>query len=680
MSTRAGCDVGSGSALPMKAERNDPCPCGSGRKYKKCCGPQQEAARTQGQAVERLFLEALGEYQAGRLAQSERLCEQVLAADPNHAEALHLVGLAAFLAGRHQRAVELIRNAIAINPVAATYYNSLGASLHGMDQWAEAAAEYRTAIRLKPGYVDALSNLGGVLYDLGRLEEALPYSEKAVALNGSDAKAHRNLGLTLHALGRGEAAERHLRRAVDLAPDNVDIVQRYAYLLVELNRSKEAVPHLSRITQLQPGCAGAWQLLGQCYQGLGQSSEAASCYQKALELQPDSMEATNNLGNCLAAAGERREALALFRKAIDLKPDSPIAWCNAGQMMKDLGLAETALRCFQMALRLDPNYPAALWNRSLCLLALGRLAEGWADYDWRWEIGPQIKPRPFSQARWAGEDLAGKTILVWMEQGLGDHILLSSMIPDLVHAGAHCVVECDERLVTLFARSFPAAEVIACADPPNQRTAGPGIDFQIPAGSLPRRLRPDLASFPQHRGFLVPDPRSAAHWRKRVEELGEGLKVGICWRSMMHAGKRAMYYSGLHQWGGILTAPGILFVNLQYDDSGPELDEAERLFGTRIHRWDDVDLKTDQEGVAALISTLGLVISAGTAVDQMAGALGVSTWVLTREATGVWGLGTDHCPWYPSVRAFLCGAKDPWEKVLDKLASELRQLDVAQIA
>jgi tetratricopeptide (TPR) repeat protein len=627
-----------------------------------------------------LFLEALAEYQAGRLPQSERLCEQVLAADPNHAEALHLAGIAAFLSGRHQRAVELIRNAIAVNPAPAAYYNSLGASLHGMNQWEEAAAEYRTAIRLKPDYVDALSNLGGVLYDLGRLEEALPYSQRAIALNGSDAKAHRNLGLTLHALGRGEAAERHLRRAVDLAPDNVEMVQRYAYLLVELNRTQEAVPHLARITKQKPDCARAWQLLGQCYQGLDQSFEAASCYQKALDLHPDSMEATNNLGNCLAAAGERREALALFRKAIDLKPDSPIAWCNAGQMMKDLGLAETALRCFQMALRLDPNYPPALWNRSLCLLALGRLAEGWADYDWRWEMGPHIKPRPFSQPRWAGEDLAGKAILVWMEQGLGDHILLSSMIPDLVRVGAHCVVECDERLLTLFARSFPTVEVIASADSPHPRTVEPGIDCQIAAGSLARWLRADLASFPQHRGFLVPDPRRAAHWRKRVEELGEGLKVGICWRSMMHGGKRAMYYSRLHQWGGILTAPGVQFVNLQYDESGPELDEAERLFGTRIHRWDDLDLKQDQEGVAALISTLDLVISAGTAVDQMAGALGVSTWVLTREATGVWSLGTDHCPWYPSVRAFLCGAKDPWETVLEQMAKELHQLDVARIA
>jgi hypothetical protein len=252
------------------------------------------------------------------------------------------------------------------------------------------------------------------------------------------------------------------------------------------------------------------------------------------------------------------------------------------------------------------------------------------------------------------------------------------MLGDLLRAGAHCIVECEPRLVTLFERSFPGAEVVPQARPPHPRTRQPGIDFQIPAASLARWLRPSLESFPRHRGHLVPDPARAARWRERIGALGPGLKVGICWRSMLNQGARSLDSTQLSQWGPVLTAPGVHFVNLQYDRCDEELREAERLFGARIHVWDDMDLKDDQEGVAAMIPALDLVLSAFTAVVQMAGAVGAPAWVLSHLGVqGWWGLGTDHYPWYPSVRFFPCGATGAWEPVIETVASELRRLATA---
>jgi hypothetical protein len=143
---------------------------------------------------------------------------------------------------------------------------------------------------------------------------------------------------------------------------------------------------------------------------------------------------------------------------------------------------------------------------------------------------------------------------------------------------------------------------------------------------------------------------------------------------MVTSGERWIYYSQLKQWGPILTTPGVHFINLQYDNCGEELRQAESLFGVRVQVWDDVDLKDDQETVAALISGLDLVISAGTAVDALAGALGAPAWAVYRGTTAWWGLGTGHCPWYPSVRGFSGGAMEPWEPLLEKVASELSVL------
>jgi ADP-heptose:LPS heptosyltransferase len=135
-----------------------------------------------------------------------------------------------------------------------------------------------------------------------------------------------------------------------------------------------------------------------------------------------------------------------------------------------------------------------------------------------------------------------------------------------------------------------------------------------------------------------------------------------------------MYYSQLSQWGAIFKIAGIHFVNLQYDNCAEELQEAENLFDVPIHNWNDIDRKHDQDELAALMAGLDLVLSAGTAVDQLAGALGRPTWVLTRGTSDVWGLGTGACPWYPSIRVFHCGASEPWEPIIGQLASELRQL------
>ncbi len=657
----------------MKPGRNDPCPCGSGRKYKKCC--EAKAAESRPAAdLDRLFAAAQQEYQQGRPERAEQLYGEVLAADPRHTGALHLMGILAAETGRHEQALELIRKAISIDPASGVYHRNLGAVLQMMGRLEEAAAECRQALRLTPGDVHALGNLGGVLRDLGKPEEALPHLERAVTLNPSHAAVHTNLGLALHALGRIEEGLQHVRKAVDLAPQSVNAVQACAGTLFELDRWAEARPYFERWAVLDPKNATPHLSLGDCYAKLGLRREATAHYFKALELKPDSARAANNLGAFLAGEGHRGDALALMSQAMELTPDNAGTWTNLGLVLKSLGQLETALRCHNFALALEPQHVNALWNRSLCLLALGRIAEGWVYYDWGWKTGARNPERPFSQPRWEGSDPAGKTILVWMEQGLGDHIVFSSMLPDLLRAGAHCIVECEPRLVTLFQRSFPGAEVVPTTVQPQPRTQQPDIDFQIPVASLARWLRPDLESFPRQRGHLTPDPARVARWRERIGALGPGLKVGICWRSMLNKGARSRESTELNQWDPILTVPGVHFVNLEYDQCDEELREAERKLGVRIHTWDDMDLKNDQDGLAALISTLDLVLSALTAVVQMAGAVGTPTWVLHLDAPDWWALGTDHCPWYPSVRSFPCGANAPWEPVIETMASELRRV------
>jgi hypothetical protein len=404
--------------------------------------------------------------------------------------------------------------------------------------------------------------------------------------------------------------------------------------------------------------------------------KAIQCFEKVVELKPLSSEAHNNLGTALAAKNELDKATLCYREAIRLNTNDPIPYNNMAQALIKEGKIAEAIAYFRSSLQLDIMFSGAHLNLSLALLSAGNLSEGWQEYEWRWQAKdfPSVK-RDFPQPRWQGEDITGKTILVWAEQGVGDEILFASMLPDITARAGHCIIECEPRLVALFARSFPDTEVVPRSNPPYPRTAQPDIQFQIPMGSLAQWFRNSLDSFPDHQGYLVAAPKRAAYWKNRLAELGSGKKVGICWRSMVKNVSRNRHYTQLDQWWPILHVPGIVFVNLQYDDCKTELAAAEQQFGIRIHAFDEIDLKNNLDEAAALTDALDLVISAPTAVAAMAGALGVPTWKIIAKGGNWPTLGTDRMPWHPSMRLFLRAWKDSWEGPIEEIARELQRIN-----
>ncbi|MCX7180837.1 MAG: tetratricopeptide repeat protein, partial [Proteobacteria bacterium] len=325
---------------------------------------------------------------------------------------------------------------------------------------------------------------------------------------------------------------------------------------------------------------------------------------------------------------------------------------------------EEAKGYFLRALDLDPNYPLTHWNLALIDLACGDLARGWAGYARRFGSRQLQRGRRLTMPEWRGESLAGRRLLVWSEQGLGDEILFASCFPDLIRLGGHYVVECDHRLVTLFQRSFPQVEVRPeSVDSRGRETlSDPGADLHIAAGGLPALLRTGFDRFPTQpgflagflAGFLIPDPVLVARWRERLAALGPEPKIGICWRSQLMTANRIGSYTRLDQWQPVLTIPGVHFVNLQYDECSAELDAAERCFGVTIARWPDLDLTNNLEEAAALTVGLDLVITVATSVGEMAGALGVPVWRLNSERDWT-TLGTTLRPWFPSMRTILFG-------------------------
>jgi hypothetical protein len=355
---------------------------------------------------------------------------------------------------------------------------------------------------------------------------------------------------------------------------------------------------------------------------------------------------------------------------VALRPEVPDAHNNLATMANLDGRPEDAAPHLRRALRLDPGFALAAWNLGLLALADGDIEAGWAGYGRRFSARQLQRARRIPRPEWRGEALSGRRLLVWSEQGVGDEILFASCFDALEGLDGPVTVECDRRLVSLFARSFPWVAVRAeTADGQGRETVDPpDCDLQAAAGALPALFRNRLGDFSPRAACLTPDPARVALWRDRLAALGPGLRIGLAWRSQIVTAQRQSAYTTLADWRALLDLPGVVTVNLQYGDCAAELAAVEG-DGRRLHRWDDLNLKDDFEGVAALMTNLDLVLSPATAAGELAGALGVPVWRLgTRDWTQ---LGTGVRPWFPSMRLI---QPRPGEGLADAVTHAVRTL------
>jgi tetratricopeptide (TPR) repeat protein len=592
--------------------------------------------------------EAVRHHAAGELQAAEALYREVLRLEPENAEALHLLGVLAYQVKRHALALKLVRRALDVDPRQARYHNALAMTLMALGRRADAIASYRQAIGLQPDFGEAYNNLGNALREEGLPEEAEACYRRALDLNSRIAEAHNNLG-------------------------NILMLKGNPALSIGCFQSALA---------LRPGYAEAHNNLGNALEAMGRLEEAAESCRRAISLNPGFAEAYSNLGNALNKLGRVDEALAAHERAIALQPNNAQAHCNKGVVLYGAGRVDEAIAAYQRAIELNPGLASARWGRSIARLMKGEYLSGWEEYEYRWEGCPWLKggKPPLALSQWKGEGLAGRRILVHAEQGLGDEIMFSSIMPEIVREASGCLIECSPKLEHLFRRSFPSAEVLG-----NDRArAGwqkriekwleglPPVDVQSPIGSLAQYRRKSLAEFPRHRGYLKANARRVRYWKGCLDKLGGRFKVGISWRGGRPETGMARRSMDLQQLLPVLRVPGVRFVNLQYTDCSEEIEQLASETEIEVANW--LDALDDFDETAALVKALDLVLSVCTTVIHLGGALGQKTWVMAPYVPEWrYGLSGETMPWYPSVRLFRQRAPGDWDGVLGAVSELLRK-------
>ena len=493
--------------------------------------------------------------------------------------------------------------------------------------------------------------------------------------DGSDpAEALFEAGRAACLAGDYDAAILHLNATLNIRHDHAEAHYYLGLSHLNQNRFEDSADCFLMATHFRPDFPEAVHNLGLDARRRRDYDQAVVYFENAIELQPEFAYAHNNLGYTLFNdLGEHERGAAHIEAALRLRPQDPDIRCNFSMILVHRGLLAEALALCDELLAAHPDLHEARLNRALVALKLGRFAEAWPDYEARKSAYGNYVARDFGFPEWRGESLAGKSVLVYAEQGLGDQIMFASCLPDLLQHAGRCVIECAPRLERLFRRSFPRAAVYAGDQ--TSRDSGwisrfGAIDYQVAIGSLPLHFRSDLSCFRYHRGYLQTDSERCAYWRKRLEMLGAGPKIGISWRGGAVSTRRELRSIPLQQWLPLVSQASCHFVSLQYGDNGEESGRFAREHGVSVHHWQQaID---DYDETAALIAGLDLIISVQTAVAHLSGALGKPAWVLV-PAVPEWRYlqSGDVMPWYPSVRLFRQQQRDAWIPVITEIAQRL---------
>lgn len=567
-------------------------------------------------------------YALGDAGNARSSYQAAIAHQPHLAEAHFNLGSLEQEQGNYSTAKGHYESALAIRPDYPEALLNLGLAQFHLGYPSESLANYQSVLKLRPDYPEAWLNLGDLQRSEGRLNEAETCFRNAIKLLPSNVPAHLNLSMVLDALGKTNEAEQEARSALTLAPENVRAQSYLGALLIKLSHIDEAIELSKRALGSDPKFAPAYVTLSQGLLIRNKLEEAARSCETLLEFAPENISGLTCLGVSRTRQRRSWEALVSLEKAVHLNPE-------------------------------DSD---AMINLAICELLLGRYLSGWKHYEARWTTQLTFcVPRNFTQPRWRGEELLGRTLLLYGEQGFGDTIQFARYVPLAAKLGGRVLLECQPALKPLL-QTMPGVDGVF-----GYGENLPAFDLQAPLLSLPGIFQTTLESIPAVVPYLRPTKDTIEPLPKRE---GARIKIAFAWcgSRSQNDDQRPLPMECLRP---ILEVPNASFYSFQ---TGPAAEELRRSnFGSEV-----VDLSPQLKtfaSSAALLDQVDLVISIDTALAHLAGAMGKPAWVLLPFAPDWrWKLVGESCPWYPTLRLFRQSKFADWSEPVNGVVEELQAL------
>jgi len=472
----------------------------------------------------------------------------------------------------------------------------------------------------------------------------------------------------LHAQGRSPEAILIWRNILLARPDDVDSLYAMGRTLLEIGRLAEAEASLRVAVERAAHRAEIWITLAKALTQWGDVEEAENCLHNAIARAPDQPHPHQALGEMKLKAGDIMQAMAAFQAALDRDQGFSPAQTGMGKGWWLRGQRDEAIRHFREAVKSSPRYADGHLQLSLALLAQGKGAEGWHEFEWRRHLGgkpygslPDLDPVTAALPEWDGHALAGQTLIITHEGGLCEALQFGRLL-DLVQGG-RVIYLCPAPLRALLQGAHWKADLVADNEP------APKADLRASLLSLPNLL--NLDEPPEQVPYLRPDPTLLAPWRAR---LGDSVRIGICWRGGSRPFDAGDRHIPLEAFKPLADLEGVSLVSLQKGDGRQEMDEVP----FPIHDFDS-EMDDGEHAFldsAAMIQAMTMVVSVDGAIAHLAGALGRPVWTVLPHGSPEWRWQTmeRETPWYPTMDLFRCPQPGDWSGVMATLAQRLKRM------
>lgn len=562
-----------------------------------------------------------------------------------------------------------------VNPhLIAQEYLQLAENLAQEKKTDKALAYYEKSIEIYGKDYLSYFKFANFLFDQGRIDGAAQNYRKAIEFQPDIPQLHYNLGVCYSRLKDIEAALDHLRKAVQLKPDYTKAQLELSHCLEQKKEYQEATAILQKIAVIEPQSSDIHRRLGRLYNHLEDLENAEQSFKKALSLSPHDATTLLELGNTLNMLDKPHEAINHYMHVLEQYPYTKSALYNFGYSLKQLGRTKEALMVYKKTLELYPDYPLGHFAIALAQLALGDFENGWKEYEWRWKAYDET-PRKFSQPEWQGQDVTGKTIFIYAEQGLGDTYQFIRYAKILKEKGATIIFETQKPLESILSLCPYLDHVI----PRNAQK--PEFDYHIALMSLPLIFNTRLETVPQNIPYLYADHALTAYWHAKLSH-DTNFKVGICWQGNAHyqtlSLRRAVAAKSINlaTLAPLSTIPGVSIYSLQKIDGTEQLTSLDQHYTIRSFGPEMDTINGRFMDTAAIMLNLDLIITIDTATCHLAGGLGCKNiWLLLPEpADWRWLEGTNETPWYPNMTLFRQRERGNWDHTIEIIKQEITSL------
>lgn len=589
----------------------------------------------------RALQQGLAHHQAGRLGEAAEIYAVILQARPDQPETLDLYGVLLHQTGNDAQAWEFLNRAVTLRPESAAFRNHFGAVQRGLGDLDGAVASFEAAFRLEPAMHEAAQNLAACLAQMERYEQALEAARAAVGLAPDNPEYRLVLAQCCRRLDLDDQAIAALRHAVAVAGPQARFQVALARSLVKTGEAGSAHRELQRALLVQPEGADAYGVLAS-------SDGRIDSAQRNVIVSPGDGLAWSLHASALCREDEDADATPSARKAILLRPEllaGYLIFCDCANREYRFQHAFDAAR---RGLTINPQSHHLAVSAGFGELLLGDVPRGWELYKRR-RFLPEELPRVGLPPEWCEAEPRDGPLMVCSEQGLGDEYLFLSCLPDLLRVKPSVIVECDARNLELLSRSFPDIRFFP-------RTVGrqPGgkavwdyheiVDALRPthytlAGDLMGRFQVGNGRRPPSDGYIKVDAEERLRWSDWLASLDERPKVGLAWRSGDPDAVRADFYFDLETVVDALGPDLACYVSVVYIDARDEIDALATSRNITVHDPPDLDQRNELDRVAALISSLDLVVSVDCAVAAIAASCGIPTILLERAMFQIAGEG-----------------------------------------